>query len=139
MSKPVIYIASPYTRGDVAINTRAQMAAFNELMNDGIVWPFVPLWSHFQHILFPRRYQDWIDYDLALLPRFDACLRLDATYEGNGVSYRQEESSGADGEVDAFTRLGRPVFYHKTDLYEWADPTVKTGGAFTKARRVSER
>jgi hypothetical protein len=120
MPKPIVYIASPYTKGDVAINTRAQMAAFDELMNDGVVWPYVPLWSHFQHIVFPRKYQDWIDYDLALLPRFDACLRLHAHFQNDRLVYCQAESSGADGEVAEFNRMGKPVFFDKVALYDWA-------------------
>lgn len=115
--RPVVYIASPYTRGDVAINTRFQCEVFDTLMNDGVVWPVVPLWSHFQHILFPRKYQDWIDYDLALLPRYDACLRLNAKYESLG--YEQKDSTGADGEVAAFIKMGKPVFYSVEDLYAW--------------------
>jgi hypothetical protein len=122
MHKPIVYIASPYTKGDPAINTRFQCQVFNELMDDGIVWPFIPLLSHFQHIVFPRHYQDWIDYDLALLPRFDACLRLNAVLPE--IGYEQRESSGADGEVKAFRNLGKMVFYDKPTLYQWANGFV---------------
>jgi hypothetical protein len=68
-------------------------------------------------------YQDWIDYDLALIPRFDACLRLTATCERLG--YSQSESSGADGEVREFQRLGKPVFYSVVELYRWIDAGAK--------------
>lgn len=118
-NKPWVYIASPYTRGDAAINTRFQMQVFDDLLSDNLVWPLVPLWSHFQHIVYPRPYADWVNYDLALLPRMDACLRLNASYESPGLDYEQSESSGADGEVAEFTRLGKPVFYSKGDLYDW--------------------
>lgn len=117
-TKPIVYIASPYTRGDVAINVRASMATWDELMNDGLVWPVSPLWSHAQHLAFPRRYQDWVNYDLALIPLYDACLRINAEFPGLG--YCQHESAGADGEVSLFLRLGKPVFYFKGVLYEWA-------------------
>ena len=116
--RPVVYIASPYTKGDVGINTRFQMQVFDELMNDGIVWPVVPLWSHMQHQTFPRKYTDWIDYDLALLTRYDALLRLNATYPPLG--YEQKESSGADGEVAFMRKIGKPVFFDKGSLYAWA-------------------
>jgi hypothetical protein len=116
--KPVVYIASPYTKGDPAINAHFQCRAFNELMAEGIVWPVAPLWSHFQHTVFPRPYQDWIDYDLALLARYDACLRLDAIVQE--LNYCVSESSGADGEVKFFQEVGKPVFYHTDHLYEWA-------------------
>ena len=119
MSRPVVYIASPYTRGDPAMNTHFQCRVFDRLMSDGIVWPVAPLLSHFQHTMFPRPYQDWIEYDLALLERCDALLRLDAVLPDHG--YIQSESSGADGEVAAMVRLGRPVFYGVTEVYAWAN------------------
>jgi hypothetical protein len=120
-SKPIVYIASPYTKGDPAINARFQCQVFDELMADGKVWPYAPLWSHFQHSVFPRHYQEWIDYDLALLPRFDACLRLNSEFPALG--YVQAQSSGADGEVALFAKLGKPVFYNKIDLYTWLQET----------------
>jgi len=118
--KPIVYIASPYTKGDPAINTHFQCRAFDRLMDEGVVWPFVPLWSHFQHLMYPRPYQDWIDYDQALLPRMDACLRLNACVELRKGVYFQDESKGADAEVRAFKKMGKPVFYTIDDLYEWA-------------------
>lgn len=123
MSKPFVYVASPYTKGDVAINTRFQMEIFDQLMDDGIVIPYVPLWTHFQHLVFPRPYRDWIDYDLYMINRrnFNACLRLDARYDVLG--YVETKSSGADGEVVAFEKLNLPVFKKIDDLYDW----VKNG------------
>lgn len=127
MSKPIIYIASPYTNGDSAINTFCQMRAFHELMDDGLVWPVVPLMSHFLHLQHPRPYRDWIDYDLALLDRYDACLRINASYPE--MDYLVTESSGADGEVKRFVEMGRPVFYSKAALYEWLRPARVTPSA----------
>lgn len=129
MDKPLVYIASAYTRGDVAINTRFQCEVFDRLMNDGKVLPFAPLLSHFQHLLFPRKYQDWIDYDLALIPRMDACLRLTAIYEPLG--YSQHESSGADGEVLKFRLLKKPVFGSVEALYDWC--ATRAGVAYRPA------
>lgn len=116
--KKIIYIASAYTKGDPAVNVHFQCQVFNELMNDGIVWPFIPLFSHFVHTVFPRPYKDWIEYDNAFLPLFDACLRLTATCESL-PGYSISESSGADGEVQQFQKMGKPVFYSKEDLYNW--------------------
>src|SRR5262245_34840547 len=78
MPKPLVYVASPYTKGDQAINVNYQCRMFDAMMNDGIVIPIVPLWSHFQHTICPRHYQDWIDYDLAIISRCDALIRLNA-------------------------------------------------------------
>lgn len=116
--RPVVYIASPYTKGDPAMNTHFQCRVFHRLMDDGIVWPVVPLWSHFQHSIYPRRYQDWIAYDLAMLERYDACIRLAS--ELPELGYRVAESSGADGEVAAFKGMGKPVFFSVEECYEWA-------------------
>lgn len=118
-SRPVVYIASPYSKGDPAINTHFQCSVFDRLMNDGRVLPVAPLWSHFQHTLFPRRYEDWVSYDLALLARYDACLRLAA--EVPALGYAVSESSGADGEVKKFEEMGKPVFRSVEELYSWVD------------------
>lgn len=117
--KPTVYIASPYTKGDLAINTHFQCKTFDQLLDDGKVLPVAPLWSHFQHTAFPRKYQDWIDYDQAMLPLYDACLRLNV--EHAELEYSQKDSTGADGEVDTFERLGKPVFYTVADLYSWVE------------------
>ncbi len=65
--KHFVYIASPYTKGDPAMNTHFQCKIFNEMLGDGVVLPYIPLLSHFQHTLFPRHYQDWIDYDNSVI------------------------------------------------------------------------
>ena len=119
MDKPIVYIASPYTKKDPAINTHFQCKVFNELMDDGKVWPVAPLWTHFQHTLFPRPYQDWIAYNKALLHLYDACLRLNAKI--HELDYLQSDSSGADGEVEYFKSVGKPIFYSISSLYEWVD------------------
>ena len=117
--RPVVYIASPYTQGDVAMNTHFQCKVFDELLGEGKVIPVAPLWSHFQHTLFPRAYADWIDYDQSMLHLYDACLRLNA--ELPNIGYNQSASKGADAEVLTFQKLGRPVFFSKANLYRWVD------------------
>jgi len=103
MTKKKIYIASPYTKGDVAVNVKAQIDCVDQLMNLGYA-PFAPLYSHFQHIAHPRPYSDWVNIDLEWVPVCDALLRLPG------------ESTGADGEVELARSLGIPVFYSIDDL-----------------------
>jgi len=104
MKKIKVYIASPYTLGDAAENVRAQIDAVDELMNMGFM-PFAPLYSHFQHMVHPRPYQDWIDIDLEWVEVCDCLLRLPG------------ESSGADDEVE-FAELSHiPVYYSFEELY----------------------
>jgi len=117
--KPTVYIASPYSKGDPAINTHFQCKVFDQLLTEGRVLPIVPLWSHFQHALFPRPYQDWIDYDQELLEIYDCCLRLNA--ELPDIGYKVHESAGADEEVAIFERMGKPVFYSINSMNKWLD------------------
>lgn len=119
MSKPVVYIASPYSRGDVAINTYFQCKVFNEILNDGRALPVAPLWSHFQHTVFPRPYEDWIQYDQEMLRLYDCCLRLDAVHEQ--LNYHEGESKGADAEVETFRLAGKKVFFSIPELFQWLD------------------
>jgi hypothetical protein len=122
IEKPFVYIASPYTKTDPCINTHAAMKLFDDLMTEGIVLPFTPLLSHFQHTLFPRPYKDWIEYDLAILGKFDAVLRVNVSVERADIDFRYmaASSSGADGEVKRAEELGIPVFCNIDDLHEWA-------------------
>lgn len=99
------------------MNTHFQCGIFDKLLSDGLVLPVAPLWSHFQHTLFPRLYQNWIEYDLAMLSHYDACLRLDAVIESLG--YRESRSTGADSEAERFIQLGKPVFHDIESLYGW--------------------
>lgn len=119
MARPIVYIASPYSKGDPAINTHFQCKIFDQMLNDGRVWPVVPLWTHFQHTVFPRQYKDWIEYDQALLHLYDACLRLNIDMPE--LDYSESESRGADAEVATFESLNKPVFHSIHQLYEWAD------------------
>lgn len=101
--KPKIYLASPYTKGDVAVNVKRQLDCVDELMNLGFA-PFAPLYFHFQHMAHPRPYKDWVDIDLQWVPACDALLRLEG------------DSLGADGEVDFAKENNIPVFYSIVEL-----------------------
>lgn len=122
MSKPLVYVASPYTKGDPAINTYFQCKVFDLILTDQKVTPIVPLWSHLQAVVLPRPYDDWLNYDFELIARCDALLRLNAQVERPGIiEYEQTESKGADAECTLAAKLGLPVFNALTDLYEWTE------------------
>jgi hypothetical protein len=95
-----VYVAGPYSKGDVGANVRRAYEAARALADAGLA-AFVPHHTHFWHLLFPRPYEDWLDLDLAFLPCCDAVLRLPGA------------STGADNEVTRAESLGIPVF---TDL-----------------------
>jgi hypothetical protein len=98
-----VYIASPYTIGDVAKNVATQIEVADRLMDLGYV-PFVPLLAHFQHMHCHRPYQDWIDLDLAWLPCCNVLLRLPG------------KSLGADMEVEYARKLDIAVVYGIQEL-----------------------
>lgn len=107
MNKKIkVYIASPYTLGDVAVNVKAQMDCADELMDLGFA-PFVPLYSHFQHMAHPRPYKEWTEIDLVWVEVCDAVLRLPG------------ENKGADGEVEFAKEHGILVFYDIIELKKY--------------------
>lgn len=101
-----VYIASPYTLGDVAVNVKQQLDMVDILMDKGFV-PFAPLYSHFQHMAHPRPYTDWIKMDLEWVGVCDCLLRLPG------------KSSGADGEVEHAIKLEIPVFHSVEELVNY--------------------
>jgi len=98
-----VYIAGPYTSGDVAVNVRNAYAAADRLADLGFA-PFVPHATHFWHMLFPRPYEFWLELDNQFLPFCEAVLRLPGL------------SSGADKEVVLAQEIGIPVFTEIAEL-----------------------
>lgn len=99
----VVYIASPYTKGDKETNVRRQLCVSNTLMGMGFC-PIAPLLTHYQHLLFPRTYEEWMKVDFEKVRRSDAVLRLEG------------ESEGADREVDFARKHSIPVVYSISEL-----------------------
>lgn len=93
-----VYIAGPYTNGDVALNVRTAIEAADRVLKAGHV-PFVPHLFHFWHLLCPGPYEQWTAMDLAWLDHCDALVRLPGG------------SSGADAEVSRARELGIPVYF----------------------------
>ena len=69
-----VYVAGPYTHGDVARNVAAAMRAADALIRADAA-PFVPHLSHFQHMAHPQPYEVWTALDFAWLEVCDALLR----------------------------------------------------------------
>jgi Domain of unknown function (DUF4406) len=110
-----IYVAGPYTNGDVAVNIRTAYEAADRLADLGFA-PFVPHSTHFWHMLFPRPYEFWLELDDQFLPCCAAVLRLPGG------------SKGADGEVRLAESLGIPVFYDVDKLVGFFEQTKARKG-----------
>jgi hypothetical protein len=106
MKRTTVYIASPYTKGNVAVNVKNQFDCYAKLQDLGYA-PFAPLTSHFNEMFHPRPYEQWIELDLTWVEVCDCVLRL------SGLS------SGADGEVKFAKQLGKPVFYSIEELEKY--------------------
>jgi nucleoside 2-deoxyribosyltransferase len=101
--KKLIYIAGPYTIGDVAINIRNAVEVANSLFERGYI-PFVPHLSHLWHFITPKSHEEWMEIDRAILERCDGVFRLEG------------ESVGADEEVAHAKTYDIPVYYSIEEL-----------------------
>lgn len=100
-----IYVAGPYSKGDIEANVNVAIDAADRLMDLGFI-PFNPLLNHFHEMRHSRHYEDWMTLDLAFLPVCHAVLR------------NPGESPGADREVALAESLGIPVFKAIAELDE---------------------
>lgn len=98
-----IFVAGPYTSGDVAQNVRNAVLAANLLTQVGYI-PYVPHLTHFWHLLCPHPIGFWYHLHLDWLEACDCLLRLPG------------ESIGADREVERALELGIPVYLKIHDL-----------------------
>lgn len=92
-----VYIAGPYTKGDVALNVRRAIEAGDAVYKAGHM-PFIPHLTHFWHLVCPAPYEQWIAMDLDWLEACDVVIRLPG------------ESSGADGEARRARELDMCVY-----------------------------
>jgi len=95
----LIYIAGPYTKGDVAANVKAAIDAADQIIELGHT-PYIPHLTHFWHLVSPHPYEFWLAYDMVWLDKCDALLRLPG------------ESSGADKEMEHATDVMQIPIYH---------------------------
>jgi hypothetical protein len=98
-----IYIAGPYTKGDVVVNIRRVVFVADEIAKMGHT-PFIPHLSHLWHTISPHPYDFWIKQDLEWLRCCDAMIRLGG------------ESEGADIEVGEARKLGIHVYFDTWEL-----------------------
>lgn len=96
-----IYIAGPYTNPDPVLNTRNAILAGQRMYEAGL-FPVIPHLSLLHHLVIPQPLEFWYNFDLNLLTRCDALLRLPGA------------STGSDKEVDFAEHLSIPVFYDES-------------------------
>lgn len=112
--KPIIYIAGPYTKGDVAMNVKEAINVADHVLRFNMI-PYIPHLTHFWHLTSPKRYEEWLEYDNVFLLKCDAVLRIPG------------ESNGADKEVALATGNKIPVFYTFNELVRYFAEETKNG------------
>lgn len=105
---PLVYLAGPYLAPDPVWNTHDVVKLASRLYESNLVVPVVPHLTLLWHAIEPRPAEYWYAYDLHLLRRCDAVLRLAG------------ESRGADIETAEAEALGIPVFLAEATLLAWA-------------------
>ena len=98
-----VYVAGPYSQGDTGANVHEAIRVTNHLADLGYT-PYCPHLSHFWHLVHPRPYEYWLEYDIEFLLVCDVLLRLPGY------------SSGADAEVDIAKKNHMPVYYSVEEL-----------------------
>lgn len=105
-SRPLVYIAGPYTKPDPVENTRKAIEWGERVEGLGAA-VFIPHLSLFWHFASPAELHKWYDRDNHLLERCDAVFRFDG------------ESTGADNEVALAESRGLPVFTDVGHMGRW--------------------
>lgn len=107
MKQLKVYVAGPYTKGDVAVNVRNAIGVADMLMGHGYI-PYVPHLTHFWHMLHPRAYMEWMDLDCEWLKVCDVIWVMPG------------DSIGTDTEVAYAKKIGIPVVRTMEQLEELA-------------------
>ena len=111
-----VYIAGPYTKGDVTQNVRKALDMAQKVVEAGHS-PFVPHLYHFWHLVHPGPYEQWMELDLEWLSVCEAMIRLPG------------ESPGATIEEEFCQEANIPVYF---SLEEFLEKGVKYRGVFTE-------
>lgn len=109
VDRAFVYCAAPYQFPDPVENTHRTVKVADRLDSTGIITAYVPHISLLWHLIVPHDADFWYSYDLAVLNRADALLRLP------GVSV------GADNEVQFAEDHNIEVFWEIDDLIAWAE------------------
>lgn len=105
MSKPVVYLAGPYSNPDPVENMHRAIKIADGLLD--VCVPLIPHLTGTWHMVSPKPYETWLELDLAHMEKCDAVYRFPGA------------SSGADAEVEHANGLNMPVFFDEASLREW--------------------
>ena len=107
-----VFVAGPYTEGDIVINVRNAIDVGQCLLGAGHV-PFVPHLYHFWHLLFPGPYTQWTRLSLEWLDVCDVLIRLPG------------DSPGADVEELHAAKRNILIFHSLAEFFRHPNSTIK--------------
>jgi nucleoside 2-deoxyribosyltransferase len=93
MRKQRIYVAGPYSNGDVVINIRNIIEAAEDVITKGAI-PIVPHLFHLWHTISPHPKDFWMKLDKELIRMCDALIYLPGNSEGTVEECEYAESLG---------------------------------------------
>jgi hypothetical protein len=111
-----VYIAGPYSKGNVEENVNRTIDAAEELAKAGHT-PFVPHLYHYWHQRYQHEYLFWTDLGIKWLSNCQALVRLPG------------ESPGADAEIKRANALCIPIFYGVDNFLCWCNKLPDMDGA----------
>ena len=88
-----VYIAGPYTQGDVNKNVRNAITAGQKILEAGHT-PFIPHLCHFWDLIYPGSWEQWMALDKEWVAVCDALIWLPGPSVGADTEARYAESLG---------------------------------------------
>lgn len=104
--RPRVYVAGPYTQGNMLENVRNAIDAGDRLASKGFA-PYIPHLSHFWDLVHKHDYEFWLDICLTWVQACDAVLRLPGY------------CPGCEREVALAENCGIPIFENEELLYTY--------------------
>jgi hypothetical protein len=102
--RPLLYVAGPYTHDDPVLNTHCAVRCATAVY---LLTPYVPVVPHLTllwHVIDPRPVEHWYAYDLHVLTRCDAIVRL----PGPSTGADRELAAAVDLDIEAVAYASLP-------------------------------
>lgn len=77
----LVYLAAAFTKPDPIENTHAVIKIADAVLDAGFI-PLIPHLTLAWHLVSPKRYETWLEYDRQLLMRCDVLLRIPGYSQG---------------------------------------------------------
>lgn len=87
--KPSVYIAGPYSIGDVCLNIRKAVRVADFAIKLGYI-PYLPHTTHLWHIISPHPIEFWYEYDLYWLRKCSELWKIPG--DSFGVDLEEKEA-----------------------------------------------